>query len=89
MHSTKYKDMVNACLFPTSKVFDSKGNILELHDLLHNTRVGYDWRKVASLYLSFLCDKYNEAGSFLEASIIPIEVCFSPYQLVILEVISY
>ncbi len=38
-----YQHMVHACMFPCSKIFDSQGKILELRDLLHDSRVGYDW----------------------------------------------
>ncbi len=71
---------VNSCLFPTSKIFDNKGNIVELRDLLDHPKVRYDCQKIADLFLDILAGKYHEAGEFLEASVIPIEV-HRPYQL--------
>ncbi len=84
-----FQHLVNACLFPSSKIFDSRGNIHELQDLLHDRRVGYDWQKVAPLYLDILADKYCEAGDFLESAVIPVELKFNPHQLVALEISSH
>ncbi len=40
---TEFMHTVNACLFMSSKIYDSKGNTHELRNLLHHSNVGYDW----------------------------------------------
>ena len=39
---TNYSHTVNACLFPISKIYDSKGHIYDMHNLLHHSKVEYD-----------------------------------------------
>ncbi len=81
-----HQHTVTTCPFACSKIYDSSGNVIELRDLLHHNTIQYDWRKVANLFLNIVADKYREAGEFLEATVIPVELRFNPHQLIGIEI---